>query len=298
MPRKDYSKRKYEPYSKKAHPKYDKTEDSAGVIFNTNQCPHKLYHVIFVGGRFHDENGVVDDVDGYLKACRELVSTMGRFTKSNIDCVHVDDCENLFQYCNNRNSVLHYHALVLIRCDRNTKKPLMDDAWRKRHYFRHLGNQQYNCKECDINGSKGKSAKCPTCDCFCVFRPIRNSEHALATKEYIKRRHAQYTGELYESPDVPEDIQEHSRCTIEHSSERERQQCDACYRDTCNDMDQQQEQEKPVPSPTTELFLESQGSQPVPGRDFDEEEDGQSLQFSDNEIPESSQQPRYNTRKR
>ena len=59
---KDYSKR-YNPYNSKARVKYAKdiNEDSQGLLLNDQQSPWRLFHAIFVGGKYHDENGHVAD---------------------------------------------------------------------------------------------------------------------------------------------------------------------------------------------------------------------------------------------
>ena len=194
---KDYSKRnqRFNPYNNMARVKYAKdiNNDSEGLLMNDNQSPWRLFHAIFVGGRYHDENHHVEDEEAYRIACGDIVEQIGKFTKSRVEAVHIEDCDNLFKF--RGEPILHYHALMMVRCDRNTKQPIMSKEWRNRHFFRHMGNADFGCEDCVKHGQRGKGTRCNICNTFCVFRPIKNKEHALATKQYIERRHAEHNGE-------------------------------------------------------------------------------------------------------
>ena len=220
--------------------------------------PHRLAHVIMHGGRFHDDNGHVEDVNGYITACKQVimgykgksrngkevdVPGWGKISKCVEPVVHINGCSDIFHYHRRyKEPALHFHAIVGIMMKPDKETDMFDKFNRQRAFFRLMGNQEFGCKECDQKRISGSAQKCQTCDTGFRIKQINDEDHLENVKRYINKRRAEYEGR--EVNELGETI---TKCEGNHENEKEKQRCYDCQnarmRGAFDDLDKEAEVE-------------------------------------------------------
>ena len=236
--RKDFSNAE-SPYKNRRGQRGEQKELKDTLMAKKCSIPHRLAHVIMHGGRFHDDNGHVEDVQGYITACRQVimgykgktrngkevdVPGWGKISKCLEPVVHISGCSDVFQYNRRyKEPALHFHAIVGIMMKDDKSTDMFDKFNRQRAFFRLMGNQEFGCKECDQKRITGSAQKCQTCDTGFRIKQINDESHLENVKRYLDKRRAEYEGR--ELNDLGEEVE---KCNGEHKDEKEKARCYDC----------------------------------------------------------------------